>query len=179
MKSKFTKNKVNITDQADEVCKEMEFYNASPCVFNGFIDVPTLNDGVIFLVCLEKCPAIPEKKWVPAYRFAICKSGEKVGSIDLRIGYTDSLYYGGQIGYSVDEKYRGNGYAARACKLIVPVAKAHGMTRLIITNNHENNASRRVCEKLGAKLIRLATLPEWHDLYKEGGRFSNIFVWDI
>jgi len=53
--------------------------------------------------------------------------------------------------------------------------KAHGMKKVLITNNHINTASMRVCEKLGAKLLRVAELPEWHDLYQQGQRFGNIF----
>ena len=162
-----------------EAQKEIEYYNTLPCAFNDFIELPELSDGEICLVCTAKRPAIPEKKFVPAYDFAVCKGGEKIGEINLRIGYTDGLYYGGQIGYGIDEKYRGNGYAGRACRLIVPVAKAHCMTKLLITNNQTNDASRRVCEKLGARLVRVARLPEWHDLYKEGRRFSNIFEWSV
>ena len=102
----------------------------------------------------------------------------------MRIGYGgglkgDNLYYGGHIGYGIDEKHRGNGYAVRACQLLLSVAKAHGMTKLLITNDVSNNASRRVCEKLGARFLREAHLPEWSDLYKEGQRFSNIFEWRL
>ena len=165
--------------------KEIAYYKTLPVVFDDFVEIPELSDGVIHLVCTAKRPAIPEKKYVPAYDFAVCKGSEKVGEINLRIGYSgfgpdeSSLYYGGQIGYGIDEKYRGNGYAVRACRLLAPVARAHGMTKLLITNDHTNTASRRVCEKLGARLVRLARLPEWHDLYKEGGRFSNIFEWNL
>jgi len=159
--------------------KEIAHYNALPCHFTNFIDVPTLTDGNIYLVCKEKYPANPEKKYVPSYNFAICKKGEIIGYIGLRIGYTDGLYYGGQIGYGVDEAHRGQGYAVTACRLIIPVAKAHGMETLLITNNYTNTPSMRVCEKLGAKLIRKARLPEWADLYKEGQRFSNIYEWSI
>lgn len=158
---------------------EIAYYNALPVEFNDFIDVPELSDGVVYLVCMAKNPAVPEKKWVPCYRFAVCRNGEKIGNINLRIGYTDSLYYGGQIGYEIDEKHRGNNYAARACRLLAPVAKAHGMEKLIITNNHTNTASRRVCEKLGASFLRVVRLPEWNDLYKRGERFTNIFEWSI
>jgi len=162
-----------------ETQKEMAYYNSLPVVFDDFIDVPELSDGLIYLVCTEKHPANPEKKHVPGYNFMICKNGEKIGALSLRIGYTDGLYFGGQIGYNIDEKYRGNGYAGRACRLILPVAKAHGMIKLLITNDHKNAASKRVCEKLGARFIRVARLPEWNDLYQSGGRFENIFEWSI
>jgi len=168
-----------------ETHREIEYYNALPVKFDGFIEIPELSDGVIHLVCMAKKPAIPEKKYVPAYDFAVCKGSEKVGEINLRIGYagfgpdSSSLYYGGQIGYGIDEAYRGNGYAGRACRLCLPVARAHGMEKLLITNNVTNTASRRVCEKLGLKLVRVARIPEWHDLYKEGQRFSNIFEWSV
>ena len=168
-----------------ETKKEIAYYKTLPFVFDDFIDLPELSDGVIHLVCTSKNPAIPEKKYVPVYDFAICKGSEKIGKINLRIGYggfgpdESSLYYGGQIGYDIDKQHRGNGYAVRACRLLLPVAKAHGMVKLLITNNITNTASRRVCEKLGSRFVRTARLPEWTDLYKEGQRFSNIFEWSV
>ncbi len=162
-----------------EIQKEISYYNSLPVIFDGFIDIPDLTDGEIELYCIAKKPAIPEKKWVPAYAFEISRDGNRVGEINLRIGYTDGLYYGGQIGYSVDEQHRGHGYAAKACRLLVPVIRAHGMKKVLITNNITNIASKRTCEKLGAKLIRVARLPEWHDLYKDDLRFVNIFEWSV
>jgi len=164
--------------------REIEYYNTLPCEFSGFIEVPKLSDRVIHLVCVAKHPAIPEKNYVPWYEFAVCKGSEKIGQIDLRIGYEGGkhgagLYYGGQIGYWIHKNYRGNGYAVRACRLLTAVAKVHKMDKLIITNGHKNEASKRVCEKLGAKWIRMARLPEWHDLYEEGQRFVNVFEWSI
>ena len=162
-----------------DIQKEINCYNNLPCIFEGFIDLPELADGEIRLVCTVKKPAVPEKNFVPAYHFAVVKGGEKIGGINLRIGYTNGLYYGGQIGYDIDEAHRGNGYAATACRLLLPMAKAHGMQKLLITNIPANQASRRVCEKLGARLVRLARLPEWHDLYREGKRHVNIFEWNV
>jgi predicted acetyltransferase/cyclopropane fatty-acyl-phospholipid synthase-like methyltransferase len=164
--------------------REIAYYNALPVAFDGHIELPELYDGVIRLVCTEKQPADPVRNWVPGYNFAVCKGSEKVGGIGLRIGYgggphNSNLYYGGQIGYGIDEKYRGNGYAARACRLLRPVAMAHGMTKLLITNDIRNTASRRVCEKIGARLVRAVRLPEWTDMYQRGHRFSNVFEWDV
>lgn len=162
-----------------EIKKEIAYYNSLPCAFDGFVPLCEMTDGVISLVCIAKKPAVPEKKFVPAYHFAVVKGGEKIGDINLRIGYTDGLYYGGQIGYGIDEAHRGHGYAAAACRLLAPVARAHGMQKLLITNVPENTASRRVCEKLGARLVRMARIPEWHDMYKEGKRYVNIFEWCV
>ena len=159
--------------------KEIAYYNSLPVIFNDFIDLPVLADNEIELVCVNKRPAIPEKKFVPAYDFEIRKDGLRIGAINLRIGYTAGLYYGGQIGYGIDEAFRDHSYSAKACKLLVPIIKAHGMTKILITNNYTNIASKRTCEKLGAKLLRVARLPEWHDLYQMGRRFSNIFEWSI
>ncbi|MCL2006792.1 MAG: GNAT family N-acetyltransferase [Treponema sp.] len=167
-----------------EIKKDLARYYSLPFVFDDFIDVPELNDGVIYLVCISKQSAIPEKKYVPSYTFAICKGGEKIGEINLRIGYKgglngENLYYGGQIGYGIDEKYRGNGYAVRACRLLGPVAKAHQMMKLYISNDVNNIASRRVCEKIGARFLRKARVPGWHDLYAGGTRFINIYEWSL
>jgi len=166
-------------DNEQVIQNDIAYYNALPCVFDGFIELPELSDEQIHLSCTSKNPAIPEKKWVPSYEFTICKGNVRIGDISLRIGYTDGLFYGGQVGYNIDKEYRGNGYAVRACQLLPPVAKAHGMKKLLITNRHTNIASRRVCEKLGARFIRVVCTPEWSDLYTEGRRFSCIFEWDI
>jgi len=169
-------------DNEQEIVKEIEYYNSLPCIFDDFIDIPDLSDGVISLVCTRKNQAHPEKQWIPVpnYDFAVCKGVEKIGDVNLRIGYTDFLYYSGQISYRIDEKHRGNGYAERACRLLVPVAKAHGMTKLLIAANPANTASIRVCEKLGTRFVRTARLPEWHDRYGTGGcYYRNIYEWNM
>lgn len=158
---------------------DLEDFLAYPCKFEDFITLPELSDGEISLVCVKKSPAEPERNWVPGYGFVVSKGAELIGHISLRIGYTEGLYFGGNIGYEINEEYRGRGYAGRACRLLIPVAKAHGMKTLRISNNVNNLASRRVCEKLGARLIRTARLPEWTDMYKEGNRYENLFDWDI
>jgi tagatose 1,6-diphosphate aldolase len=166
-------------DNEKDIQNEIAYYSTLPVIFNDFIDIPQLIDGEIELFCASKNLGNSDKKWVPVYFFDIRKKGVTIGHLDLRIGNNNLLYYGGHIGYFVDEPYRGNGYAATACRLLLPIMKGHGMTKILITNNPENTASRRVCEKLGAKLIRRVFLPEWSDMYQEGMREKNIFIWEI
>ena len=50
-----------ITHNGWEALKDIAYYKSLPAVFDGFIDVPDLYDGVIRLICTEKHPANPEK----------------------------------------------------------------------------------------------------------------------
>ena len=129
------------------------------------------------LVCYEYYTGNAAKKYVPSYKFNITEknSGTILGEIDLRLGFSEGLYYGGHIGYNVKEEFQNMGIATIACKIVLQIAKAHGYKRLIITNTPSNRASARVCEKIGAKLIRVAKLPTWNEMYKEGDRYKNIY----
>jgi len=73
-------------------------------------------------------------------------------------------YYGGHIGYRIEEIYRGNNYDSKACKIIKNVAIAHGMNRLIITCNPENFPSRKTCEKAGLKLKEIVDLSQYVEI---------------
>ena len=136
-----------------------------------------LSKHTIRLVCYEYYPGNSEKKYVPGYKFNITEksSGTVLGKIDLRLGFTEGLYYGGHIGYEVNAEYQNMGIATVACKIVLQIAKAHGFKKIIITNNPANKASARVCEKSGAKLVRVAKLPSWTEMYKEGDRYKNIY----
>lgn len=113
---------------------------------------------------------IPEKSWVPAYCFWICdKDGNKMGACDLRVGHTEGLYYGGNIGYNLQKEYRGHHYAAKACELLFDLARRHDMGYVIITCHPDNTPSRKTCEYLGGELLEIAELPENHDLHIEDG----------
>ncbi len=168
-----------ITREMWEVNKHIAWFNALPCRFDGFVELPGLTDGEISLSLEKTFDAIPEKKYVPSYRFGIVKDGQRVGEVNLRIGYTTELFYGGNIGYGVDEPFRGHHYAAKAVKLLAPVLKVHGMTHVTICNDVKNAASYRTCEIAGASLLRTCETPEWTQLYADGQRGTNVFVWSV
>ena len=83
-----------------------------------------LTGDEIDIVLIRYCPENPEKGYVPAYNFSInLKSNNAViGHLNLRIGTNESIKkYVGHVGFGIDEDYRGNKYAAKACYLIKDV----------------------------------------------------------
>lgn len=132
-----------------------------------------LVDRELQLVLAERIPEDRGRGYVPAYKFEMRRDGgaEPVGDIYLRIGDTYMLrMYGGHLAYGVRPKFRGHHYAARACRLLLPLARSHGMAALWITCNPNNMASRRTCELAGAVLVETVDLPEDIDMYQEGER---------
>ncbi len=135
----------------------------------------------IDLVLERAVTADDVKQYVPSYEFAIVLHGTdtKVGGICLRIGNNHNTFYGGHIGYGVDEPYRGQGYAGKACLLLKSVARSHGMSELLITCNPDNLPSRRICEKLGLELESVVDLPEDNEMYQEGERQKCRYIWRL
>lgn len=147
-----------------------------------FLDPGRLVDQDLQLVLLEKYPGDPAKEWVPAYRFTMTLAGrdEEIGRIELRVGDTDHIVrYGGHFGYHVEPKHRGHRYAARACRLLLPLARRHGLRTLWITCNPDNVASRRTCELAGAEFVEIVDLPEDTDMYQRGERHKCRYRFDL
>ena len=141
-----------------------------------FIDTAFLKNDEIQLILERTVDGNEEKGWVPAYHFAICNlEGIKMGVCDLRIGHNDNLYYGGNIGYSIDEEYRGHHYAGKACLLLFELAKMHQLEYVIITCNPDNYASRKTCEYAGGKLLEIVELPEDNDMRQKGETEKCVF----
>lgn len=145
-----------------------------------FYDVDDLRSDEIVLKLTKTCEAQPEKRWLPAYYFDICLlNGTPIGKCDLRIGHNEKTYIGGNIGYGIDEPYRGHHFAAKACRLLFHQAKKHGLDYLIITCDPKNMASSRTCEIAGGKFIKIEAIPQDNELYAEGKREVKIFRFDI
>jgi predicted acetyltransferase len=88
--------------------------------------------------------------------------GEFCGVINLRfVSGSDALpdYVSGHVGYAVVPWKRRRGYATAALALILRVASEVGLSRLEITCDDDNEASRRVILKNGAEFIGARALP--------------------
>ena len=122
-------------------------------------------------------PGNPQTGRSPTYHFWIRLRPEfsppvpMAGNVTLRVGHTADLkLYFGHIGYGVYPPARGHHYAARACRLLFDLARAHGLNPLWITTDPKNIASRRTCELLGATLVDIVHIPRHHILYDRGQR---------
>lgn len=92
-----------------------------------------------------------------------------VGGIGFRVSHSTNIerYYG-NLGYHVFPAARGRNYAERACRLLLPLARRHGFRSLWITCNPNNIASRRTCERLGARMVDIVPVPPHIPLYARG-----------
>lgn len=145
----------------------------------------TLISDDVVLIRKSIMPEDPQRRWIYTEIYTICLSEKgmlgyrKAGLCDLRFGYNTLLYYGGNIGYRVNKKYRGHHLAQKACRLLFEEARKAGMPYLIITCNPDNLPSRRTCEHLGGKLLETVDLPEDNDMYQMGDRQKCIFYYPL
>lgn len=83
----------------------------------------------IYLYLKRTAEANPKKGYVPAYYFEIYRISNniKMGCCNLRIRHNENTNFGGNIGYAIDEKFRGHYYAGKACLLLMDFAREHKM----------------------------------------------------
>jgi predicted acetyltransferase len=92
--------------------------------------------------------------------------GEFCGSASLRFQRgTDELpsYVSGHIGYAVVPWKRGLGYASRTLTLLLPIARAEGLRRVMLTCDSDNEASKRIILKCGGRLAGEGPSPHGGD----------------
>jgi tagatose 1,6-diphosphate aldolase len=108
---------------------------------------------------------------VPTYQFHIVdrKTHEVLGNIRLSIGSTPHIErYAGHVGYGVFPRHRGHHYAARAVRLLLPLARKLGVDSLWITCDPENLASRRTLELAGAEFVETVDVPTDCIIHRKG-----------
>ena len=120
-----------------------------------YVNPGELVDDDLELVLKKKLAADPEHgHFLPAYKFAMLEIGLKIGEPPPHLGH---------IWYRVFPAHRGRQFAARACRLLVPLARRHGLDPLRITCREENRASRRTAELAGAEFVGLVDMPQGYE----------------
>ena len=102
-----------------------------------------------------------------------------MGTIALRIGSARALRYPGHIGYNVKPRFRGHRYAARSCRLLLALARAHGLKAVWLTVDPKNIASQKTCEILGARWVETVRIPKGHEMYAQGARYRRRYRVDL
>lgn len=94
--------------------------------------------------------------FVPAtHLWAVTAIAEEqfVGRISIRHELNDALRtFGGHIGYDTVPSFRGRGVATEMLRQALPVARALGLTEILVTCDDTNAASIRVIERNGGAL---------------------------
>ena len=148
----------------------------------AFLNPGRLVDGDLELVLVATTPRDAVRGLVPAYHFDMRHrtSSELLGGISLRIGNNDHIcLYAGHIGYGVRPEHRGQHYAARSVKLLFDLARAHGIDRLWITCNPDNEASRRTCELAGGVFVEIVDVPPSDSVYEPGEERKCRYRFDL
>lgn len=120
----------------DVSVEQIELYHESP---ERLVYELTRQDGMI-VVGGRHVPRLPNRVfWL--------WDGEFCGTINLRfIAGTEALpaYVSGHVGYAVVPWKQRRGYATAALGMILPVARAVGLKRVLVTCDATNEASRKV-----------------------------------
>lgn len=125
--------------------------------FNHF---DTIAGHPLTLKIIEKNPG--DQQAIPFYYYNILLSGsdQPIGKISLRVGHNFHSYYNGNIGYEIDLAHRGHHYAAAACQMLFPLAKAHGMEYLASPAMKTISPPTKLSNALAQNCSKSARLPK-------------------
>jgi predicted acetyltransferase len=135
----------------------------------------TIHGEILTLKLIETSSG--DSQIIPFYYFDIYLNNisKPIGKISIRIGHNEHSYFNGNLGYEIDEAFRGNGYAKEAVIMTYKVARFHGMTHLIISCDEDNISSKRVIDKLGGVHLETRFPPQNYVFYYDGIPAKSIY----
>lgn len=141
---------------------------------------PPLDDSDLRLHVIERLPAGNPIWGVPSIRFEPRLGDIGVGHLNLRISDAPRIHkFTGHIGYGIKPEWRGRRLAERACRLVLPIARAEGMRTVWITCNPDNIASIRTLENLGAVYVDTLDLTPDYAAWARGDRQKRRYRIDL
>jgi ribosomal-protein-alanine N-acetyltransferase len=107
-----------------------------------------MSDSEIAAMLLGESADLSQIGQAESFRWFISIDGEAVGAISLK-NISHSMGYG-ELGYGIAETHHGKGIATAALRLMIEkIFRETNLRKLIAYVHEENQASRRVLEKLG------------------------------
>jgi predicted acetyltransferase len=144
------------------------------------LEMQELRDGDMELEFVGASPAEDHVPELLTFHFKILRCGQPAGSVRFRNGSNPDIdLYAGNLGCTVAFAQRGHGLAERACRLLIPFMRQCGFEQIWITCDPANDASRRTCEKLGARLVETVDLPPGHEMYLDGERQKLRYLFKV
>ncbi len=116
--------------------------------------------------------------FVPGYHFRILDdAGEDVGHVNVRVGDTEHVRLAaGQIGFGIEEKHRGHGYAGKACLALAGWIGGFN-DHVLITADPDNAVSIRTIERIGGRFLDEVDVPEGDPHYLRGSLRKRRYLW--
>lgn len=89
---------------------------------------------------------------VPGAAYWLIDGNEYIGLLSLRYELNEHLRrFGGHIGYEIRPSKRRLGYGKEILRLGLEKARAHGLTRVLVTCDEDNTGSKKIIEHNGGQ----------------------------
>lgn len=139
------------------------------------------SDGIIDLHPVCPARSHPMLGFNRVYEWIITLRGgrSEIGRICYRDSEGRGIYYFGHIGYHIDAEYRGHEYSLSACTLILPAIRLSGRSTAVITCDKDNEASTKICRKLGCLKERLVSVPDDIVQIFETSAYKQRFILEV
>ncbi|MFA5006563.1 MAG: GNAT family N-acetyltransferase [Candidatus Izemoplasmatales bacterium] len=150
--------------------EELRWYADDPERLAARFSSPTWEEQPDFFKAIvrkqaERVLADPENAaWHTFYLIVEKATGCLAGSIDFKRPPADRTV---EIGYGIDERFRGRGYATEAADGMCRRAFSSGLVDKIVAATEEDNpASDRVLAKAGFRFVRKDGISNWYERLK-------------